>query len=104
MAPSDEAFAKDDASAASHEGSGRPTFFDDPAIDRLISVVLQLTSEVWVLSERIETLEELAQRKGQLTYDEIKSYAPDPAENRIRDEKRDRFIQSVLGPLREMRR
>jgi hypothetical protein len=104
MAPNDQIVTDEQAASATYDKSGRPIFFSDPAIDRLISVILQLTSEVWVLAERVETIEQLAQKKGQVTYDEIKNYAPDPDESRIRDEKRDRFVQSVLGPLREVRR
>ena len=100
----DEIAVPDQAPPGIYDDSGRPRFFMDPGVDRLVSVVLQLTSEVWVLAERLENLEQLAQRKGQLTWDEIRNYTPDPAETERRDTERDRFVQSVLGPLREVRR
>jgi hypothetical protein len=103
MQSNDEIIAPDQAPPGIYDEAGRPQFFNDPAIDRLVSVVLQLTSEVWVLAERLETMEQLAHRKGQVSYDEIKNYRPDPAETRDRDIKRDRFVHSVLGPLRETR-
>jgi hypothetical protein len=49
-------------------------------------------------------LEQLAQRKGHLTYDEIKNYKPGAAEAQSRDIARDRFVRHVLEPLREVRR
>ncbi len=104
MASGDEIVQPDEAPAGIYDESGRPRFFSDPAIDRLVSVVLQLTGEVWVLAERLENLERLADRKGCLTADEIRQYAPDPAEAAARDAARDRYVHTVLGPLREIRR
>jgi hypothetical protein len=94
----------DQAPPGIYDESGRPRFFSDPAVDRLVSVVLQLTSEVWVLTERLENLEQLAEAKGHVTLDELKSYKPDPEQEKARDAERDRFVRSVLGPLREIRK
>jgi hypothetical protein len=99
-----EIIAPDQAPPGIYDDSGRPRFFHDPAVDRLVSVVLQLTSEVWVLTERLENLEQLAEAKGQLTADEIRNYKPDPVQAAARDAERDRFVQTVLGPLREVRK
>jgi hypothetical protein len=103
MSTDDEIAIPEQAPPGIYDESGRPRFFADPAVDRLVSVVLQLTSEVWVLAERLENLEHLAQRKGYLTLDEIKNYTPDATEAASRDVERDRFVQTVLGPLRETR-
>ena len=103
MAASDDIPTPDQAPPGIYDDSGRPRFFSDPAIDRLISVVLQLSSEVWVLAERLETIERLAAAKGCVTLDEIRTYSPDPAETAEREAARDRYVQSVLGPLREVR-
>lgn len=45
-------------------GPGTPTFFPDPAIDRLTNALLKLTGEVWVLTERLTAVEALAARRG----------------------------------------
>jgi len=92
------------APPAIYDQSGRPRFFADPSVDRLIAAVLNLASEVWVLTEKIENLEKLAQRKGLLTHDEIKHYVPDPDDAERRDVMRDQFVQSVFGPIREAMR
>ncbi|HLG87189.1 MAG TPA: hypothetical protein VKZ79_08335 [Alphaproteobacteria bacterium] len=103
--PADEEIAvPDQAPPGIYDETGRPRFFADAGLDRLVSVVLQLTSEVWVLAERLDNLEQLASRGGFVTYEQIKSYAPDAEETARRDAERDRFVQSVLGPLREVRR
>jgi hypothetical protein len=104
MQTDDEIPIPDQTPSGIYDESGRPRFFSDGAVDRLVSVILQLTSEVWVLAERLENIEQLAQQKGHLTHEEIKNYTPGPEESRARDSERDRFVQSVLGPLREIRR
>lgn len=104
MQADDEITVPDQAPPGIYDESGRPRFFNDAAVDRLVSVVLQLTSEVWVLTERLQTLEDLAQAKGHLTLDEIRNHKPDIAAMAQREADRDRFVQSVLGPLREIRR
>jgi hypothetical protein len=104
MAPDNEIVTPDQAPPGIYDESGRPRFFSDPAVDRLVSVVLQLTSEVWVLTERLENLEQLAEIKGHLTLEEIKTYKPDPDREKSRDAARDRFVHAVFGPLREVRK
>lgn len=101
MTSADDIPVPDEAPPGIYDPSGRPRFFNDPAMDRLISVVLQLTSEVWVLAERLGNLEQLAERKGQLSHDEIRNFIPDPDKLAQRDLERDNFVKSVLGPLRE---
>jgi hypothetical protein len=104
MAADDEITVPDQAPPGIYDESGRPRFFADAAIDRLVSVVLQLTSEVWVLTERLENLEQLAEAKGHVTLYELKTHKPDPQQEKARDAERDRFVHSVLGPLREVRK
>ena len=37
--------------------AGRPAFFSDPEIDRLLAIIVRLMTEHSVLSERVKTLE-----------------------------------------------
>lgn len=55
----------------------RPDYFDDPAIDRLLSIVMALTAELSVTRQRQDTVERLLDAKGVLSRAEIESYAPD---------------------------
>jgi hypothetical protein len=41
----------------------RPTFFDDPAVDALVTMVLELAREQWVLRHRLAVLEDYVERK-----------------------------------------
>ena len=55
----------------------RPEYFDDPALDRLYSVVFALAAEVSALRERQDTIERLLDAKGTLRREDIESYEPD---------------------------
>ena len=57
----------------------RPEFFDDPALDRLYSVVLALVAEVSVLRERMDTIERLLDANGAVRREDIEQYKPDRA-------------------------
>ena len=55
----------------------RPHYFDDPAIDRTLSIVMAIAGEVSVLRERLDTVERLLDAKGAITRADIESYTPD---------------------------
>ena len=55
----------------------RPDYFDDPAIDRLLSMVLSLVGEVSVVRDRLDTVERLLDAKGTISREDIERYAPD---------------------------
>lgn len=55
----------------------RPAYFDDPAIDRLLSIVMALAGEVAVTRERLDTVERLLDAKGAISRADIEAYRPD---------------------------
>lgn len=57
----------------------RPEYFDDPAIDRLYSIVLALVGEVSVVRERLDTIERLLDEKGTISRADIQTFKPDRA-------------------------
>ena len=54
----------------------RPYFFDDPNIDKLVSMIMGLAGEVSVMHDRADTLERLLQTKGLVTQKEISEFLP----------------------------
>jgi hypothetical protein len=62
----------------------RPAYFEDPAIDRTLSIVMALVAEVSVMRERIDTIERLLEAKGSITRADIESYTPDRAAGKER--------------------
>ena len=55
----------------------RPQYFDDPAIDRVLSILLAVAGEVSVLRERLDTVERLLDAKGAISRADIDAYQPD---------------------------
>lgn len=55
----------------------RPEYFDDPAIERLLSITMALVGEVSVLRQRLDTVERLVEAKGGPTQAEIEVFVPD---------------------------
>jgi hypothetical protein len=80
-------------------GPETPTFFPDPAIDRLANALVKLSGEVWVLTERLTAVEALATRRGLAVDDELASFAFTPQEDAKLQAARAEFVRTVLGPL-----
>ena len=57
----------------------RPEYFDEPALDRLYSVVFAMAAEVSALRERQDTVERLLDAKGTISREDIETYVPDRA-------------------------
>lgn len=55
----------------------RPQYFDDPAIDRLMSIVMAVAGELAVTRERLDTIERLLAAKGTISRADIDAYKPD---------------------------
>jgi len=55
----------------------RPEYFDDPAIDRLLSITMALVGEVSVMRQRMDTIERLLDTKGFVRRDDIERFEPD---------------------------
>ena len=77
----------------------RPRFHEQDAIDRLIAIVLALTSEVSVLRDRLDTVELLGARAGWLSADSIESFVPDMDGRERREASREASLGRVLHIL-----
>lgn len=80
---------------------GRPFFFSDPAIDKVLNMTITLASEVWALRERLTAMEAVQVRQGALSPDEIDEYEFTPEqEERLGAERRE-FIANLFRVLQE---
>ena len=69
----------------------RPQLFDDPAIDALVRMLLELARETWVTKARLAALE--------AQVGSVETFAlPPEAEARLTNE-RDAFVRKVFGVL-----
>lgn len=80
---------------------GRSYFFDDPATDKLLNMVMVLASEVWTLRERLAAFEALQVDKRQQQPGEIDRYEfSEQDESRLAVQRKE-FIDSLFRVLQE---
>jgi hypothetical protein len=75
------------------------TFFRDPAVDRVLGVVMELAAEVYVLRDRLDTLTEVLQRSGVVHQDELQDYVASADVRAKRLAERDALIARILAPM-----
>ncbi len=75
------------------------TYFDDPALDRLVAVTVSLAAEVQVLRDRQRALEAVLERHGIPVAAQIERWEPDEAQRRELEAEDDLYVRAVLGPL-----
>ena len=78
--------------------SDRAVFFDNPAMDNMMTTVIALGAEVWTVRRRMKVLEALLEDKG-IDEEMIESYMP--SKDRIADwqEDRDAFVKRTFSAL-----
>ena len=80
---------------------GRPVFFADTAVDKVLNMVVTLGSEVWALRERLAAMEALQARRGQLETGELDAYEFTPEQEARLGVERKEFIDSLFRVLQE---
>ncbi|MEZ5459559.1 MAG: hypothetical protein R3E65_09705 [Steroidobacteraceae bacterium] len=80
---------------------GRPFFFSDPAIDKVLNITITLASEVWALRERLSALEGVQVRQGSLSATEIDDYEFTPEQEERLGAQRREFIENLFRVLQE---
>jgi hypothetical protein len=81
-----------------HRGK-RPRFFSASGTDELMSMVLELTAELWVVKKRLYLLERVAGQAGVPLTPQIEAYELDEGEVAELDERRRLLISTVLRSL-----
>jgi len=74
----------------------RPQYFDDPAIDQLMTFIIELSAEVSVLYDRVDTVERLLDTKGTISRADIENYRGDAAVDAERAARRDGYLKRVF--------
>jgi hypothetical protein len=77
----------------------RPTFFDDPAIDALLAMLLELAQETWTLRERLTAYESYLASKGVSLPAEFEAYQPPDGETADLAARRQAFIARLFRVL-----
>ena len=79
----------------------RPAYFDDPAIDRLLSIVMALAGEVSVVRERLDTVERLLETRGSINRADIENYVPDADSAYARGLNTREFVARILRGVQQ---
>ena len=80
---------------------GRPYFFADPAIDKVLNMVVVLASEVWTLRERLMAMEAIQVTRGGLKTGEIDRFEFKPDDEANLAAQRKEYIDSLFRVLAE---
>jgi hypothetical protein len=79
----------------------RPQYFEDPAIDRTLSILMALVGEVSVLRERMDTIERLLETNGSISRADIEAYEPDGEAGRERGRITREYIHRVMRGVQQ---
>ena len=74
----------------------KPQYFEDPTVDKLLSMVLTLMGELSVTRDRLDTVEQLIEKNGLFKVDDIETYDIPEEVNHARMERRSAYIARVL--------
>ena len=77
----------------------RPQFFSDAGIDQLYSIALELSAELSVALDRIDTLERLLDERDVASLSEIHNFEPDDVAEAERADGRERYLQRIFRVL-----
>jgi hypothetical protein len=76
-------------------------FFDAQGVDELVSICLTLAQELWVVKERLATVEAAAAKKGVILGDDVEGYAFTPDQRAVLEDEKAKFIDRIFFTLRE---
>ncbi|MDG2320320.1 MAG: hypothetical protein P8L79_08685 [Rhodospirillaceae bacterium] len=79
----------------------RPTFFDDPVNDRLTAMMMSMVTEMWVMRERLDSIEALAAEKGVFLTEELERFEPSPERAEERERMRQEFLDRIFYIFQE---
>jgi hypothetical protein len=74
----------------------RPYFFDDPAVERVLSITMAVATELAVMRERMDTIERLLEAGTPVTKAAIDAYRPDDEAARERQQWHADYIARIL--------
>ncbi len=82
-------------------GPERPRYLDAADIDKVMAVLLALTSEVAALRERVDSHERLAASGILPALDQVEAYLPDAAAEAQREAWRDAYLRRLFRVITE---
>ncbi len=78
----------------------RPHFFENPETDVLMSVVLELASELSVLYDRVDAMQRVMDASGTLSRDALEGFEPTEEQAAERAARRQEYMQRLFRVVR----
>jgi hypothetical protein len=77
----------------------RPSFFDESAVDQIVAMMLEIMAELWVVKERVRTLEKVLDDEGIAAKEKIETCTFSAAEVADLEGERRKFIETIMRSL-----
>ncbi len=75
-------------------------YFDDGIIDVMLNAMTNITAELSITRERLDTIEHLLETDGSVSRESIDAFTPGPETEKARMQARLALIQAALDPFR----
>ena len=75
------------------------TFFDDPALDRALGLIMTLAAELHVARDHTRVLESILVEKGLIGPEDVQHYEPPESERAKWDARRDDFVAALMANI-----
>ncbi len=93
-----------DSTAAGTHGGAAPHFFDEPVLDDLLHICLELAGQLWVTSSRLRRLEALVEVDGRLAAELIEAQVDAEDDPEGYEAARDQFVERIFAVLTQRNR
>tara|TARA_B110000438_G_scaffold232003_1_gene227544 strand:- start:4501 stop:4797 length:297 start_codon:yes stop_codon:yes gene_type:complete len=74
-------------------------YLDDSSVDNILAMVMTLTQEISVLTDRLDTIEHIMAKNDQINLKDIDSFEPDLQLQEQRSKRRKSLLKRVLLPI-----
>lgn len=82
----------------------RPAFFEQDGMDQVVSMVLELAAELWVVKERLFVVEAVLTRQGIAVHEAVERYVPGEQERESLAKMRAEMTEQMFRTLRREHR
>ena len=84
---------------AARQQANRPGYFDDPQKDHMLALILELTEEICVLQDQLDSCALLSDAGKSCSHEAVQAYEPDAEEIDRRLAQHTRRFEEVLNRL-----
>ena len=96
--------AIDPISLAGAKAKGkRPYFFNDPDVERVLSITMAVAGELAVMRARLDSIEALLDARGHVSREDIEAFTPSAEQEAARSRWNQEYIARILRILQQER-